>query len=122
MIQTTQGKIVKAYKTIAKLSSGNMPLPVSYSLFKLKKVLANHFEFQIEKERELFAKYIPTQQADGSFTFASKADEQDFFNQITEISKLAVEVDCPVVTIPLNSDIALSIEDMESMDGFVLFE
>lgn len=122
MIQTKQSKAVQAYKAIDKMAKGALPLPVSYSFFKLKKALQCHIEFQISKEQELFDQYQPVFNEDGIWTFKSEDDKNEFVKKINEIGELDVEIDSNIITISQTSGITMSIEDMEALDAFVEFE
>jgi hypothetical protein len=39
-----------------------------------------------------------------------------------EINDLEIELDCDVLSIPLDTNLSLSIEDMEALDEYVTFE
>lgn len=121
MIQTTQRKAIQAYKVIEKISNGSLPLPVSYRLFKLKKILGTQYEFQITKENELFDTYQPEPQG-SSWVFKSEEDKNAFVKKMKEINDLEIELDCDVLSIPLDTNLSLSIEDMEALDEYVTFE
>lgn len=121
MIKTIQGKAIQAYKVIEKLSGGNMPLPVAYKFFKMRKALMPQYEFQIEEERKLLEKCGAIHQ-DGSWMFESEQGKNEFIELLDKIGKIEVDVDMEKQSISLDTNIELSIEDMEALDGFVNFE
>lgn len=122
MIYTTQSKAVVAYKTINKISGGNLPLPVAFALFKMKKKLAAQFEFQIEQEQKIIEECKASVDAEGNWTFESEEDKKAFVERLTEVSNMPVEIDIDPQTIPLNANIELSVEDMEALENFIEFE
>lgn len=121
MIKTTQKSAVRAYHTIVKLSNEPLPLPVSYKLFKLKKKLSPHFEFQSEQEvaliEQLHAKYD-----DGGWVFETDEDRDTFIAKIKEINEMDIEVDIDPEKLPLGENLMLSISDMEALADFIEFE
>ena len=121
MICTKQKYIIKAYKSILKIASGELPLSVAYSFFKLKQALTPQWEFQIEQERMLFEKY-ELRQLDGEFTFNSEEDRNEFMQKIEDIGMLHVDIEVDPVHVRLDSDLKMSMEDVENLEGFVVFE
>lgn len=121
MICTKQGSIIKAYQALERMSTGVLPLHIAYKLFKIKQALRPHFEFQQEQEMALIDQYNPDIQ-DGVWVFNNESDKNEFVEKLEEISKMHVDVDIMPESIPLDSALEGTVEDMESLCGFVLFE
>lgn len=121
MIQTTQNNAIKAYKIVNKLTSQELPLQIAYSLFKLKKALKQHYEFQLDQEHVLLDKLSP-EYKDDSFVFKSTEDRNEFVEKMSEVAKMEITVDADIITINTNCSLNLSVEDIETLDGFVAFE
>lgn len=121
MICTKQGYIIKAYQALERMSTGVLPLHTAYKLFKIKQALRPHFEFQQEQEMALIEEYKPDIQ-DGVWTFNSESDKNEFVEKLEEISKMPIEVDIVPERIPLASALEGTIEDMEYLCDFVLFD
>lgn len=121
MIKTTQKSVVMAYQNIVKLSSEPLSLPVSYKLFKLKKKLAPHFEFQEAQELSLFDQYHPTFD-NGELIFASNEDRDQFIEKMKEINSLEVEVDMEPEQMQMDENMKISISTIEALAEFITFE
>lgn len=121
MVKTNQGSVIKAYKAIEALSNQPLPLPVSYKLFKLKKKLAPHFEFQETQELSLFDQYRPTFE-NGELIFASNEDRDQFIEKMKEVGSLEVEVDMEPEQMQMDENMKISISTIEALAEFITFE
>lgn len=115
-----QKQIIEAYKTIQKYEKEQMPLNVSYKFFKIKKLLSEQWEFQLEKEQEIFDRYKP-EFKDNVFTFVDEEEKNKFAKEIKELSELEIDLDFDKIKIDFQ-DLKLSVDDVEALDPFVNFE
>ena len=121
-----QGKIIRAYKTLNKLSQEKLPLAVSHKLWTLSRVLQPHWDFQTEKEAEVFEKYDPKFNEDGSMDFGSKEKAEEcraeYEKTVKEIAELDVDLgDYKKVVLHLDDKLDISISDIEALSDFVDF-
>ncbi len=121
-----QSKIIRAYKTLNKLAEEKLPLPVSHKLWTLSRVLLPHWDFQMEKEAEVFQKYGPKYNDDGSVDFGSeenaKAFREEYDKLVSELSELDVDLgDFKKVVLHLDDKLDISIGDIEALSDFVDF-
>lgn len=121
MIKTTQSSAVKAYNTINKLSSGYMPLSIAYKFFKMKQALKSNYDFQVEQEQLLFEEFRP-EYKDNMWMFGNEEDRDTFIDKLNEINEMPVEINIDKQHIMLNDHIIISIEDMEILEDFIIFD
>lgn len=121
-----QRDIVKAFHVIEKYAQKDLPLKVSYALFKVKNAIKDQVEFQLEKENEIYQKYKPVPQDDGSLKFESQDQAKEFaveFGQkIDEVADMDVELDgFKKPRIPLDQLVDFSVQDIEDLEPFIEF-
>lgn len=117
-----QRDIVQAYKIITKLYQKQLPLPVAYKLYKLKRQLQPAWDFQTDTEQKLIDEFKPEWQEDGSLKFESPESARAFEAQVTAALGMESDIDITPVTIPLCDGVTISPEDIESLAGIVTFE
>lgn len=121
-----QGDIIKAYHVLEKYEQKDLPLKVSYALFKVKSKIKDQVEFQLEKEQELYKKYKPIPQEDGSLKFESeevaKKFAMEFTKRIDELADIDVDIDNKKKSrISLDQLVDMSMEDIECLEPFIEF-
>lgn len=121
-----QKDIIKAFHALQKYEEKDLPIRISYSLFKVKKLIEDHVEFQLNAEQEIFQKYKPTSNEDGSLKFKSEEQArefaQEFSSKIDEIGEIEVEPDLKnKPKISLDQMVDMSIEDIEALEPFIEF-
>lgn len=119
-------EVINAYIVLERLSSGEMPLSVSYKLFKTKKLLQPQWDFQKERIDTIMNRYAPQKLMDGSVKFRNKKEGEkcasELNEMINEIGNMDVEfADLKKPTISLNTDINLSIDDIDALSPFIDF-
>lgn len=122
-----QSKIIKAYKVLNKLYEENLPLPVSYKLFKLRSQLAPQWDFQSDKERDVFSRYPVHVNENGTLVFENEEDRSAFMEELGTLCGEMAELDADIgeitkLTLSLSSGLNLSMEDIEALQDFVDFE
>lgn len=121
-----QFKIIRAYKTLNDLAQQKLPLAVSHKLWTLSRVLQPHWDFQQEKEAEVFEKYDPKFNNDGTVDFGSEEKANEFKAEydkvVAEIADLDVDLgDYKKVILHLDDKLDISIGDIEALSDFVDF-
>lgn len=121
-----QKDIIKAFHALQKYEEKDLPIRISYSLFKVKKLIEDQVEFQLNAEQEIFQKYKPTSNEDGSLKFESEEQArefaQEFSSKIDEIGEIEVELDLKnKPKISLDQIVDMSIEDIEALEPFIEF-
>lgn len=85
-----QYQILNAYKNIEKLSENeNLTDLDQWKIYKLRKVLRPHIEFQEEREQTILEKYRPYANKDGMLEGEKM---QEYVNEIQNILQLDVDV------------------------------
>lgn len=119
--------IIKAYAALGRLSSTEIPLSISYKLFKLRKLLKPQWDFQNERVDAILSRYETKCQMDGSLKFKNAKEAQkcagELDKTIEEINDMEIDLaDIKKPIIKLDSDIRISMEDIEALSDFVIFE
>jgi hypothetical protein len=115
-----QSTIVRAYKALIKLGQQELPAVSAFELFKIKRELQPHLDFQIDEEKKMSAG--ATVSPDGSVTFPSPEAAAAFRDKLKEIGDMDVDLKVKPVQIPLSTPgLTLSMDDIEALDCFVQF-
>lgn len=116
-----QQQIVNAYKVIKKYENEKLPLDISYAFFKLKKLLQEQWDFEIQQEQSIFEKYHPTQDESGNLIFDTKEDETNFAKDIAELLNMDVIWDEEKFHIDFAGRLDMPMVDIEALDDFIAF-
>lgn len=117
-----QGDVIRAYKALQKLSAETLPIKIACKLHRLKTQLRTAWEFQLEEEGKLIDQLHPIAGEDGKLTFQSKEDSDLFRERLSELSQSeADDMTFDPVTVPMMDGISLSADDIEALEGFVMF-
>lgn len=119
----TQKQIVNAYLVLARMSSEQLPFKVAYGLFQLRKQQEPTFNFRMEQERLVVDRYhgVPK---DGIVSFSDQDDAKKAYTELEELNNMEIQIDISPVSISAD-DIAqakLSMNDIETLDGFVIWK
>ena len=114
-----QVNIIIAYNTL-ELLADNETLKnnksVQWDLYKLRKELRPHFEFQKEQEDIVREKFIKFAAEDGSLP-NDKA--QEFIKELNDIGNLDIEVDIQKIKVPMVEGITFKL--IEPLEEFIEF-
>jgi hypothetical protein len=121
-METTQGKAVAAYGTLAQLGRKTMPSFAAYKLFRLKKALAPVLEFQTEQEEKLVDELGGKITETGVILFAEKEKQAEYARKHRELETLKCEVDTERIQMTMKELPELSVADMETLDDFVTWK
>lgn len=111
-----QGKVILAIKALDKLKNQQMPLQLSYKVYKLRKELQTHWDWQVEKEMELLERF--GEPADNGMV-VKQDSRADFNSALNFISFTEVEQDWTPIRIPMSTELKISAEDIDALDGFI---
>lgn len=119
---TTQKNIVKAYKAVDKISSICLDLKLAYKFFRLKQILKKQYEFQTEREMSFVREFEGEVLAGGKVQCKTTEDARALSGKIEELENMEVDLgDFDKVQLPLNSELNLSMNDLEALDPFIEF-
>lgn len=117
-----QGKVIQAYNALARLGGQTMEdYAVAYKLFRLKKQMTPAIEFQTEREKAIFDKYQPERLANGQYSFRTSGQAAEFRKELNDLAEVETEIQITPVTIPKGQRLLISMDDIEALDGFVVF-
>ena len=114
-------QMVNAYITLMRLSGASMPIRTAHELYCLRKKLEPAYQFCSERE-QLIAEQYHGRIVNGRLSFE---DESDMLHAQAELQELyALQSDEPFNAVSLNlndiGDVSISVNDIESLEGFVV--
>lgn len=110
-------KIVGAFPALRKLAAADLPVKKLYWVRKMVNAVQPEYTFFDEKRKELIEKYCDVSNLNAIRPFDGMAEKFDA--DMKELLALEVAVDFKEVEISDAEDIRLSLNDLESLDGFV---
>ena len=115
-----QFKLIQAYKATEALSSSDkLDTATLWDIYALRKVLLPHWEFQLEREKALQAKYAEFADEQGKI---SGQHYVDYLNDLEELSNLDKDLEVTKVKIKLQDGMGVTVHMMEALEDFVEFE
>jgi hypothetical protein len=121
-METTQGKAVLAYTTLAQMSRKPMPSFAAYKLFRLKKALSPVVEFQSEQEMKLVDELGGKITEAGMIQIDGADKRKEYAEKHRELEAMACEIDLEKITMTMKELPELSVADMETLDDFVTWK
>lgn len=109
--------IVNAQPALEKIASVDLPLKLLYSLKKLMEKLEREMQFFNEERDKLILKY-GEQEEDGMFRIPGDKVE-DFQREANELADIDVEWDVALIVLPLLDGLALSYNELKTLEGFI---
>lgn len=119
MIKTTHGKMVAAYNALIRIRQKAKGLDAK-NMFHLKTAMREHFEFYAEQERNNIEELGGTLTEDGMILIPDKEKRKEYGVKKKELDEMECEIEADPVMIDLNANPYLTLEDMESLEGFVI--
>lgn len=118
--------IIKAYMVLNKMSSNEIPLSISYKLFKVKKMLQPQWDFQKERMDSVIEKYNPQRLPDGSLKFKNKKEGEKCAEELSKMMEEIADMEIDFANakrpqIQLDTNINLSIADIDALSPFIEF-
>lgn len=117
-----QIQVINAYKALTNLSNQVLPIRISYAIHKLRKSLSTAWDFQVEREKYILEKY-GAHFENGMIIFSDPNVVKDFEMEFNELNQMESDfkLDSPII-IPMAEGIAITPNDIDALDGFVIFE
>jgi hypothetical protein len=117
---------VNAYLAADEMSREKWPYAVSLAVVKVKRALKDEFDFFVEKERELIARYAVQDgrgnirlTPEGRFVFRDPADGADYEQQRRELGETEITPTHKLVRVRAPEEIKPA--HIEALDGFIEF-
>ena len=120
-IKTTQGRIMDAMGAINRLRQ-KVKGHDALNLFHLKNVLQEHVDFQAEEEQKLIAECGGTIIEGGMVRITDNEQRNKFNEEYRKLLNLEVEVKTGVITLSLERNPDITLEDIEQLNGFIIFK
>lgn len=117
----TQHEAVIAYATLIRLGP-KVTGKTAFALFKLKQSLQATVTFQSEEEMKLVEKCGGTVSENGRIDFSDKAKQDEFLKEQKELLNMECDPDIQPVKVSIDAIPDITMADIESLDGFVIFE
>lgn len=117
-MKSTQKQTVSAFVVLNQMSAKPMNSFTAYKLFKLKKVLKEHVDFQIEQEKKIACELGGTITEDGRLDLPDgKISEYNVRHK--ELVEMECDVDIERVEIHMKELKDISMADMEILEPFI---
>ena len=121
IIKTTQGKALNAYSTINRIRN-KIKGKDALNLFHLKNVLQENVDFQVEQERSLVEEYGGTVTETGAVLIEDKDRRLEFQQAYRELQEMECEVKTEPLTMSIDRNPDITLDDIEQLDGFIIFK
>lgn len=118
----THKQAIEAYKTIERLSTQPLPVKGAYALHRLKRRLTPEWEFQLQRENRLLDELKPESVEGTNVRFKTPEDAATWRAQMAELDEMELDYDIEPVRVNLGEDARITLEDIDMLDGFVIFE
>lgn len=120
----TQKDINKAYTALMRLSDFRLPIKKAREIYTITKKAEEHFKFAIREERKYIEALGGVENADGTITFKSSENFEQFQKNICELNESEVDWNGEPVVIT-DTDIGeqtISPSDIRCLEAFISFE
>ena len=121
MIQSTMGKALNAYGALNRVRS-QVKGKTALDLFHLKNMLQESIDFQVEEEQKLIIECGGIVTDAGTIVIADKDKRAAFAKARQELADMACEIKTDPVLMDLEKNPDITMEDIEQLDGFVIFK
>ncbi len=119
-------KIINAYMALERMSGTEIPLSISYKLFKIKKMLQPQWDFQRERIDAVIQKYKTQTNMDGSISIQNDEDKEKCVTELNDMIKEINDMDVDLnyvdkQEISLDTNIKMTISDIDALSDFINF-
>ena len=120
-IKTTQGKVVTAVAAINRIRQ-RVKGHDALNLFHLKNKLQEQVDFQAEEEQKLIDEF-GGKVADNGMVLIDDAEKRKAFQEeYMKLLELDVEIETSPLSMSLDRNPDITLEDIEQLDGFINFK
>lgn len=120
-IKTTQGKIITAMGALNRIRQ-RVKGHDALNVFHLKNVLQEHVDFQVEEERKLVEAHGGQVTETGMVVIDDKDERQKFGEEYKELLAMEVDVRASPLSLYLDRNPDITLEDIEQLNGFIDFK
>ena len=121
MIHTTMDKALTAFGALIRVRN-QVRGKTALDLFRLKNALKENVDFQVEEEMKLVNEYGGAVTDTGAIVIADKGKREAFLKARKELGEMECDVEGEPVRVDLEKCPDITMEDIEQLDGFVIFE
>ena len=119
-------QFIKIYNSIINISKINFPIQQSYQIYLLNQEFKKHYNFLLEKEKQLFEQYNVEVDENGAIKFQSDEDAQKFEQKYNELYQLeldfSIEKPIEINIKDLDKEIKISSQEIENLSPFIIFK
>lgn len=120
-MKTTMDNVLSAFGALNRVRN-QVRGKTALDLFHLKNMLKESVDFQVEEEQKLVDEYGGLITDAGSIIIADKEKRAAFLKARKELGEMECEVKTDPVRVDLDKNPDITMEDIEQLDGFVIFE
>lgn len=120
----TYQKMFNAYPMLQKLITMELPVKVSYQLYKIGKKVEDEKNFFVQEEKKLIEKYHGEVDTVGKINFEDDKNRESFIKEYQELNNLEIK-DLDSLPIKINIEdlnIKLSALEISMLDGVIDFD
>lgn len=120
----TYQKMFNVYPMLQKLITMELPVKVSYQLYKVGKKIEDEKNFFVQEEKKLIEKYHGEVDAVGKINFEDDKNKESFIEEYQELNNLEIK-DLDSLPIKINIEdlnIKLSALEISVLDGIIDFD
>lgn len=120
----TYQKVFNVYPMLQKLITMELPVKVSYQLYKIGKKVEDEKSFFVQEEKKLIEKYNGEVDAAGKINFEDDKNREFFIKEYQELNNLEIK-DLDSLPVKINIEdlnIKLSALEISVLDGFIDFD
>lgn len=118
------GQVVAVYNIIDRfMNDADMPSDISYAFFRLRKIIENNIEYQVERQNKLLEKHHGEETDDNFVVFPSDEERKAFDHDVYEFANSDVELE-HFEKIPFRNDgrCNLSIGELILLEDFFEYQ
>lgn len=123
-MKAKQKQAIEAYKTLTKYGKTKFPKnETALKLFRVRKALADAWEFQIEQENAIMSACAAHTDQRGDVVFSDNEEENraKMIVMMNDLRNTEIDLDYEPIDIPLDDIPDIVMDDIEALDGFVKF-
>jgi len=121
MITSTMDKTLSAYMALNQIRN-KVRGKTALDLFHLKNILKENIDFLNEEEVRLVEEHGGKITESGAILFADKEKRGAYQKARTELGEMETEIKADQVTVNLEQNPEITMQEIEMLDGFVIFE
>lgn len=113
-----------AYASLKRMNSLVLPITQAYAIYKLFKLVEEHYNFAQEQEMKYLETYGGEITTDGNIKFKNEETLKKFKEKDNELINNEVDITISPVIVKIRdlSDQKISPIDFSNLEGFVIFE